>query len=573
MAKIAVERGADSIGFISHFQGREIAGVLIKNQKDFSKLFEDIDLAKVPVHLDFGHHGYTALAMFLNEIEERDCVPGQDARGSFSLDPSGDILRYGISGYTYPEHMSIAAEHFRAGSEYLPSYRLFTFQGHHYHNAGCSAVEELAFTMASAVETIFQLNERGLSTADILQKSGFSFSTGSNYFMEIAKLRAARLVWSSIVSQMGIKDDDTARMNIHSKSSSWNKCSYDCNTNILRLTTEGMSAVLGGADSLSLMPHDDTLKAPTEFSYRIARNIQLILKHEACLDKVADPSAGSYFIENLTDEIASRVTGLFKEIEGRGGFYEAIKKGFIQNKIEETSKTRSNNIARRKDVFLGVSQYPDLTEKILGEITLEKAVPISAAQDMMPLTKTSFSFLRDLLKRGERLSRFTGRKPSQETDGITPLHAFRGAGAFERIRLATERYAEKCGENVKVFLWTFGNPAMRRARASFCLNFFGSAGFEIIDHNGYETIGDGLKALAETRPLIVVLCSSDDEYGEQGISILNAIEDYRVFKIVAGNPKHIAEKLKDAGIDDFVHIKTEVTEFLADYQKKLGIET
>jgi methylmalonyl-CoA mutase len=322
-------------------------------------------------------------------------------------------------------------------------------------------------------------------------------------------------------------------MNVHAVTSKWNQTIYDPYVNMLRGTTESMSAVLSGIDSLTVTPYDESFEKPTEFAERIARNTQIILKEESYFDKVVDPAGGSYYIENLTASIAEHAWSLFKEIEDKGGYIEAFKAGIIQEKVNETANKRNHNIASRKEVILGVNQYPNASEKMDAKYDADTIIT----------------------------------KVDKMDDAIAePLKPYRGAEEIELLRLKTDQSAK----TPKVFLLTIGNPAMRKARAGFASGFFACAGFDIIDNLGFDSVEEGVKAAMEQKSDIVVVCSSDDEYPEVAPAV-NEKMGSKAITVVAGYPACV-DDLKAKGIKHFIHIKSNLLETLKGFQKELGIE-
>ena len=302
---------------------------------------------------------------------------------------------------------------------------------------------------------------------------------------------------------------------------------------MLRTTTETMSAAIAGADSISVAPFDIAFKEADDFSYRIARNQQLLLKEESYLDKIVDPAAGSYYIENLTDSIAQYAWQNFVAIEDKGGFAAAIREGFVQDEIAKTAQQRDMDIATRKTTIIGTNQYPNLTETMNAKIEKKECCCCHC----------------------------------EKGTEIKTIEPYRGAEAFEHLRLATEQ----SGKRPKVFLLTYGNLAMRRARSGFATNFFGVAGYEIVDNNGFATAEEGVKAALEQKADIVVLCSSDDEYAEITETACNLLKGKVKSIVLAGFPKDMVETYKGYGIDEFIHVKTNVLESLTSFQKLFGI--
>jgi len=342
------------------------------------------------------------------------------------------------------------------------------------------------------------------------------------------------MLWSRIVESYDITEPARAKMYVHAETSMWNKTVYDPYVNMLRTTTEAMSAILGGVNSLTVHPFDATFKEAGEFSERLARNKQIILKEEAHFDKVVDPGGGSYYIEKLTDSIGAEAWKLFQEVERRGGYTQAFMEGHIQNEITTSAQLRDENIALRKEVFLGINQFPNNSEFLDPQA--------DSSHIISPV-------------------------PDPSGADTHPLIFYRGAEGFEFLRMATEK-AEK---RPKVFMLTIGSLPWRKARAEFASNFFGCAGYEIVNNLGFETIEEGMKAAKEDEADIIVLCSSDDEYADYGPEASKINIDKSIL-VVAGYPKPIIEKLESVGISRFIHIKTNVLETLKGFNKDLGIK-
>ncbi|MDR3001137.1 MAG: methylmalonyl-CoA mutase family protein [Fibromonadaceae bacterium] len=386
---------------------------------------------------------------------------------------------------------------------------------HSYHNAGANIIQELSIALSAGLEQMDALTEAGQTAEQAAAQISFSISVGSRYFLEIAKIRALRILWANVLKGYGV----TGTAKIHASTSMWNATVFDPNVNMLRVTTEAMSAAIAGADSITVIPFDAVFKKPDQFSCRIARNVQLLLKNECNFHKIVDPSAGSYYIETLTEQIASKALEAFKKIESEGGLKVALQNGSIQKAIDESWKQKEKLISQRREVFIGTNQYPNLQETMSDKITTE-------------------------------------------------LNIRRGPQVFEMLRLQTER----SGKTPKVFLWTAGDLAMRLARATFIKNFFGCAGYTIIDTNGIPNAAEGLELVKKENPQIVVLCSKDEEYLDLVKEIFPALEKEfpNIVRIVAGNPKN-AEDLKAVGAQDFIHVLTNAIESLSAYQKKLGV--
>jgi methylmalonyl-CoA mutase len=326
-------------------------------------------------------------------------------------------------------------------------------------------------------------------------------------------------------------------MKIHAITSAWNQTIYDAYVNMLRGTTEAMSATIAGVNSLEVLPFDHAFQSPSEFSNRIARNTQILLKEESHFDQVTDPAAGSYYIETLTQSIAEEVWKLFKLVEKKGGYIAAFKAGFVQEQIKNSAEKRDKSIVTRREILLGTNQYPNFIE------TLEKD------KREKLLSKTSCG---------------CGCKDKVE-QVAEPLKPYRGAQSFEELRMKTEN----SGKNPIAFMLTYGNLAMSRARSQFASNFFAVAGIKIIDNNNFASIEEGVKAAIAVKPNIVVACSSDDEYAEGVPQIANLLGNKAIL-VVAGDPASKSD-LEAKGIKNFISVKSNVLETLKEYQVMLGI--
>jgi len=413
----------------------------------------------------------------------------------------------------------------------LPCFKVVSVDGNIFHNSGSTSVQELAFALSMGNEYLAKLTDLGVCATKVAKSIRFNFSVSSNYFMEIAKFRAARMLWAQIVKSYGVAEND-AKMSIHAETSRWNQTVYDPYVNLLRGTTEAMSAALAGVDSLTVVPFDASYRKPTEISDRIARNAQLLLKEEAHFDVVVDPAAGSYYIEELTASLVKAAWALFLEVENKGGYVAAFKEGFVQAAVKATAQKRDMNIATRRDIVLGTNQYPNFSEVVEADVTLE-------------------AITRNQATKGE------------VAEGLAP---YRGSMAFEALRYKTD----KSGKEPKAFMLTLGALGMRRARAQFACNFFACAGLRTIDHNGYASVEEGVKAALEAKADIVVICSSDDDYATLAPQAYEMLKGKAIF-VVAGAPACEAE-LTAKGITNFISVKSNVLETLKGYQSQLGIK-
>lgn len=412
-----------------------------------------------------------------------------------------------------------------------PAFRCVTVNVSSLNNAGAYIVQELGYALAWGNEYLNQLVEAGVNADVAARKIKFNMGISENYFMEIAKFRAARLLWAGIVKQYEPECECSCKMCVNAVTSMYNMTLFDGYVNLLRTQTEAMSAALGGVHSIIVKPFNAAYEAPTDFSERIARNQQLLLKEESHFDKVVDPGAGSYYIEELTTNLAAEGWKIFLNVEEEGGFLEAVKKGIVQDDINSTNAKRHDAAAKRKEFILGTNQFPNFTEK---------------ADD----------------KRAVTCACCCGG--SCESDYKT-IETTRLAADFEDLRISVEN-----SKKVPVaFMLTIGNLAMRQARAQFSCNFLACAGYKVIDNLGFNTVEEGVDAAMAAGADIVVLCSSDDEYAEYAVPAFKYLDGRAMF-VVAGAPACM-DDLKAAGIENFVHVRCNVLETLKEYNAKLGI--
>jgi methylmalonyl-CoA mutase len=524
----AVRRGATSLG---------LCACKVKSVDDMAVLFKDIYIQAVSINFTCSEDYLQTLKLYV-EYARRQGIDPKELHGSCAFDPFGYALKHGRFHRGEEGDFAAAKELVEYAHQELPEFRVLTVKGSILHNAGANIVQELGFSLAAANELVARLTDMGCKMEHVGRSVVLALGIGSTYFMEIAKIRAARLLWSKMVEQYKPECDCPYKIFISSTTSEWNQSVYDPYVNMLRSTTEAMSAAVAGADSISVLPFDNAYKEADDFGYRIARNQQLLLMEESYLDKIVDPAAGSYYIENLTDQIARGAWEHLLKVEAAGGYCKALRSGMVQDEVEATARQRDADIATRKTTILGTNQYPNLIEK------MEEKVESG--------------------KKKEECGKCCCCEKGEE---VRPLRPYRGAEPFEQLRLATERAARR----PKVFLLTYGNLAMRKARAGFATNFFGVAGYEIIDNPGFATPEEGAKAALESGADVVVLCSSDDEYAVLTQPVCDILKGKVKSLVLAGFPKEMVETYKGYGIDEFIHVKTNALECLTAFQKMFGI--
>ena len=514
-------KGVTSLGFI--IKGDEV------NEENIATLLEGICPASVELNFNTCNCKAEKLIGILADYFKGKGVDAEKCYGSVNYDAFKKPL---VKGKENSEWVEGAAAVLKAGQA-LPNYRVLAVNAFLFNNAGAYISQELGYALAWGNELMAKLTEAGFTADEVAKKIKFNLGISSNYFMEIAKFRAARWLWAEIVAAYKPACECACKMVAHAQTSEWNMTVYDAHVNLLRSQTEAMSAALAGVDSITVRPFDKIYQTPDDFSERIARNQQLLLKEECHLDKVVDPSAGSYYVEVLTNSLADVAWKLFLEVEEKGGFSVAVNAGEIQNAVNASNVARKKAVATRREILLGSNQYPNFTEVAADKIQ-------------------------------EKGSCCCGGGHCGEAT-IPALDFSRGASEFEALRMTTE----KSGKTPKVFMLTIGNLAMRLARSQFSANFFGCAGYKIIDNLGFDTVEAGVEAAVKAGAEIVVLCSSDDEYAEFAPAAYKALAGRAEF-VVAGAPA-CADDLKAQGIGQFVNVKSNVLETLKAFNAKLGI--
>lgn len=518
-ARHNIERGVESIGI-----------KLSKdfNLADFDKLFDGIDLKKIEVNITCCPRCAVkvaeALVAYVKKVGAAD-----EFRGCIEYNPFKHLLKHGKDA---DKDIKAEALNLYNAVKEIKNLRCFIVDSAMLNNAGAYITQELGYALAWGAEWMNILTDAGLTPTEAACRIKFNMGISSNYFMELAKFRAGRMLWAEIVKAYNPDCNCACKMFVHAVTSRFNQTLYDAHVNLLRSMTESMSAALAGVNSIETLPFDMTYQYPDEFSERIARNQQFLLRDESHLNKVVDPAGGSYYIETLTASIAKVAWELFNAVEEKGGFYAELKNGAVQKSVNESGSKRHTDVARRKESLLGTNQFPNINEKALDKIKIEECTCGCGC----------------------------GEEGACSVEG---LRFDRAASQFEALRLATERSAHR----PKVFMLTIGNLAMRLARAQFSGNFFGCAGYEIIDNIGFNTVKEGVDAAIEKGADVVVLCSSDDEYAQYAPEAFKELNGRALF-VVAGAPACMDE-LKAQGIENFIHVRVNVLETLTGFNAKL----
>lgn len=519
-ARHILDRGVESLGIV--LRGEVSA-------EDLKEILKDVDLKKVEVNIECCPGKAVQVAEELVKLV-KEAGAENEFRGAIDYNPFRRLLKHGLP---FPKDAVKEGLDLYNAVKDVKGLRCFAVDSYMFNNCGAYITQELGYALAWGTEWLTLMTEAGMTVDEVANRVKFNMGISSNYFMELAKFRAGRMLWAEIVKAYNPADEDACKMMVHAVTSKFNMTLFDSHVNLLRTMTETMSAALAGVDSIETLAFDECYTTPDEFSERNARNQQVLLREESHLNKVVDPAGGSYYIETLTASIAAQAWKVFNEIEDKGGFDAMLKSGELQAKVNESGVKRHMDVARRKEILLGTNQYPNFNETALD-------------------------------KAKEEAHKCNCGCAAEVADGaVEYLNNDRAASQFEQIRLDTERASHR----PKVFMLTIGNLAMRLARAQFSANFFGCAGYEIIDNIGFNTVKEGVDAAVEQGADVVVLCSSDDEYAQYAPEAFKELQGRALF-VVAGAPACM-EDLKAEGIENFIHVRVNVLDTLTEFNAKL----
>ncbi len=569
-------------------------GVSISCLDDLGKALQGVDLAQTPIVIQAGASGIPMASMVLALVEKQSGSK-EKLSGCIGSDPLGQLAREGrlpraMSG-AYDDMAQLTAW----ASANAPDLQTVHVGAHPYHDGGGNAVQELAFAIATGVEYLREMQSRGVSPDQAASHMLFSFSLGSNVFMEVAKLRAARILWAKVVAEFGGREE-AQKMRIHTRTSAWNKTLYDSNVNMLRTTTEAFSGVLGGCDSMHIGPMDEVARVPNDFTRRVARNTHTVLRDEAGMTRSIDPAGGSWYVESLTDTVAKNAWDLFRDVEKQGGMTEALMSGFPQEQVAAVAAQRANAYAQRRDIFVGTNMYPNATDKPLVVTDIDhaalqqtRAAELNAYRDgvdpqwrQSALEKLAQSSPETRIENavhavlgGATLADLCGALCASETMDplIEPIKIARGAEAFEDLRRRSEAYAERTGARPRVFLANMGPIPQHKARADFSRGFLEVGAFDVIGNDGFEDTDQALKAALDSGASVVVICSTDKTYPDLVPPLAKGIKDAKpdASVLVAGYPSDHIDAFKQAGVDDFIHVRANCYELLNNLQKNIGV--
>lgn len=572
-------------------------GLSISFKEDVAEALNQIDSSELIFQIDAGIAALPFTSLLLAYFKQQG-VNIEILRGNITFDPLSVLAVEGELDFSLEKIYDQMAGLTKWATKNTPKLKTIGIDARPYLEGGGSAVQELAFAIATAVEYLKEMQNRGLGIDDVAANISFVFATGSDFFMEIAKLRALRSLWANIIEAFG-GESASQKATIYACSAKYNKTIHDPYVNMLRNTTEAFSSILGGCDVLSVEPFDDIQGEPDAFSRRIARNTQLVLKEECSGDRVIDPVGGSWYVEKLTEQLANSAWKQFQDIEKTGGMFASLKTGFPQNAIAETHQKRSQKVAQLRSVAVGTNKYANLDESTVNPILPDYEQLANSRREQLERSKGHRSEITELTElkhtnqavyedattvinksiqaasKGATLGELIdvlGRENGDKVS-IRPIEIQRGMEAYETLRENANRYKTQNGELPKAFLANMGPLKQHKARADFSTGFLEPGGFQVVNSSGFDDVTGAVKATIDSGARIVVLCSTDDTYPElvpeftQSLKAMNP----EITIVIAGYPKDYIERFKDKGVDEFIHLKANNLELLKKFHQKAGV--
>jgi methylmalonyl-CoA mutase len=573
-------------------------GLSIATLGDLDRALDGIDLEKTGLFVRAGASALPFAALLIALARQRKKAPAA-LRGCIEMDPLGVLSHQGKLPQSLPGAYQEMASLCRWAADRAPQLQTICVHSRSWHESGGHAVQELAFSLATAVAYLRQLSQRGIEVNTTAPRLRFAVTVGVNFFTEIAKLRALRMLWSRVVEAAG-GNDTAQRLSLHVRTSLWNKTIYDPYNNLLRTTVEAFAAVLGGCDSLQVGAFDEVARTPDDFSQRLARNVQLVLQKECDLERVIDPAGGCWYVEVLTAQLGREAWKLFQEIERRGGMEAALLAGFPQQAVAQSAAARFKAVAHRRDSIIGINQYVNLNESALDPRGVDTKAFYQRRSQQVASHRTSLDDAEnaDVLERLSRVVEPRGADPLETCiaavsagatlgeitrairindspcSPITPVCLSRAAAQFERLRAAMDRRVAAQSRRPKVFLCNLGSPRDYRARAEFSRGFFAPGGFEVVSPPGFATPEAAVEGFMQSQAEVAVICSTDERYPALVPPVATALRRGKSDSIIvlAGYPSDQIEAHKRAGVDEFIHVRADALEVLCRIHNRLGIE-
>lgn len=571
-------------------------GVSLASVKDLEALLEGVQLEAISTWWRTGSQAAAFTGLFVAALEKR----GENLeaiRGCLDADPLGWIAETGEWQGNRDSMFNEMASLVKYVRKKLPGFQAVAVKGHAYHDGGGASYQEMGYILATTVEYLNALQERGVNAKEAIPHFRFCLSIGPNYFIEIAKFRAIRILLNRVLDAYEVPEDGR-HLHIHARTGLWNKTLFDPYVNMLRTTTEAFSAVIGGCDSMHIGPFDEIVREPDDFSRRIARNTHHVLGEECDLTQVLDPAGGSWAVESLTDKMAQQAWKEFQEIEKAGGMLAALESGRPQTEVEAVRQEKARNIQRRKDVIVGTNNYPNASETILDQrnidyesIHRERREELKAYcqnrqgnidRALQQLRKESESNEAGRIEAavsaahdGATLGEIRSAMGAEGTAGIrvNPLPLRRAGEEYEKLRFACLQM-EEAGKAPVVHQLNIGPSRNYRGRADWTSAFFQVAGMRILNEDDYQNPDEAMAACEKTNAPVAIITSDDETYAVEVPGLARRIKEYNpeIIVLVAGNPGEHESAWNEAGVDDYVHLRVNNYTFNRDLLERLGAE-
>lgn len=573
-------KDADKVGDI---------GVNLSTVGDVETLLKDLKLDKYPLYVYAGQSSAPMLALIAAAVKKNGGTL-KNLKGFVGADPIGELVAGGKLNQPLEKLYDEAAAVGKWVVYNAPELKTFLVKSDAYSNGGANDVQEIAYSLSTAVAYIRAMLERGATVDQAAELIMFQFSMGENFFMQIAKLRAVRPIWAEIIKAFG-GSEEVRHMHIHARPSYFFKTVYDPYVNMLRNTTEIFSGVVGGVDSFESAPFDEAIRKGDEFSRRIARNVQIILQEEFGMLQPIDPAGGSWAVETLTKQIKEKIWAEFQAIEAKGGIFAALKEGYPQEAVTKVLADRLKAADSRRDRIVGTNMYPNMLEERLDprienfdenkKIRLAAVDKFVASVDgaavknaVAAIKPDDFDTVIAAAAAGADIGELRAAFGAAEGETVTAIKAHRRSEKFEKLRAATEKFKADRDDNVKIFLANMGPIPQHKARADFTTGFLQVGAFNVLGNNGFETVEEAAEAAKESGADAVVICSTDATYPEIVPALAPKLHEVlpKATVYLAGTaPAELVETYKAAGIDDYINVRANCYKVLTDLQTKKGV--
>ena len=572
-------------------------GVSLSTLKDMETVFQNLDLEKTELALFTGASNLTFLSSLIVLTSKRHSSLSS-LHGAVAADPIGELITDGSLPRHLDEYLDEMAHAMAWAEQNAPKLRTVIIDTDVYHEGGASAVQEAAYGMSEAVTYVRALQKRGLDIDTIARHIRFHFSIGANFFMEIAKLRSVKILWSQIMEAFGAKPQSRS-INLFVSTSSFTQTVFDPYVNLLRAATQSFSAIIGGIDGLNVKPFDHSIRSSDDFSRRVARNIQIMMQNEFNFTNIIDPAGGSWYVENLCEEFTQKAWKKFQAIEKEGGLLPCLQTGQIQEAVNLVLKTRFENLDLRRDRAVGNNMYPNMTEKLLGThpvnlevILAERKAALAIARKSRKAEEVQNTIAAivesDGSEAGTTIEKTCQALLAGATMGeiyaalnegaapftVKPIQPHSWTEKYEALRKCTKNFKRDTGKNITIFLANMGPIPQHKARADFVTSFMQVAEFDVELNNGFPTVDTAVAAAVSSKRDIAIVCSTDATYPELAPAICRGIKSLRpAMKVMlAGAPSPELKELCDAaGFDDYISVRSNCYETLHRLQKEKGM--